>query len=167
MASFDGPATSQGNTLGGPPAAAEPSSTPLTAERSQQELSRLAEIVKNNKNLHFLEPRVEKCKESGSLDTLTLLSFYRLISQTLSEELEEQRERIARAETDLVQAKQSSAQQQMEAAFQEASQVVEKVTHGSNLPASTAGSSAVLSGATLSGDAELLKHKLEQAEVQC
>lgn len=172
MASFEGPASSGGELLG---AASSPmtSSTPappevpkLTPERAQQELARLTAIVKDNPSLHFLEPRVVKCMESGSQDTVTFLSFYRLISQSLSEELMQQKERLKTLETDVVKAKQSSAQDQMEVALAEASQVVNRVTGSDGARPADAGEAPRHSAEERTPQVDELLKKLEQAEVQ-
>ena len=69
MASFEGPASSGGELYGAPSpmtAPSVPDAPKLTPERAQQELARLTAIIKDNPNLHFLEPRVVKCVEVGT-----------------------------------------------------------------------------------------------------
>lgn len=132
MASLEGPAPTGGEMTGAPaaPPAAEPSAPEapkLSPERAQQELSRLATLISNNQSLNFLEPRVKKCQEDGGSDLLSLLSFYRIVSQALCEQLEDAKKKGQETETALVQAKQSSAQQVMAAALEEASQAVQQV----------------------------------------
>ena len=121
MSSLEGPAhgSEQSTASRGLPEA-----PPLTPERAQQELGKLAEIIASNETLNFLEPRVRRCQESGSADLPTLLSFYRLISQALSEELGTQKDALAASKNALVQAKQTSAQAAMQAALDEASVMV-------------------------------------------
>ena len=99
----------------------------LSPERAQQELARLTAIIKGNTNLRFLEPRVVKCMEDGTQDSMTFLSFYRLVSQSLSEELVNQKERLTKLEDELVKARQVSSQNQMEEALAAASDVVTRV----------------------------------------
>lgn len=169
MASFEGPAPVAGGEFGGVPASpvtAAPAEAPkLTPERAQQELARLTAIIKDNPNLHFLEPRVVKCAESGTQDSATFLSFYRLVSQSLSEELVNQRERLKTLEDELVKSRQSSAQNQMEAALVEASNAVNRVTAGQSRAAESSPSPSAAEGERSPQVDELLK-RLEQAEVQ-
>lgn len=173
MASFEGPASSGGELLGAASSSPMTSSTPpppeapkLTPERAQQELARLTAIVKDNPSLHFLEPRVVKCMETGTQDTATFLSFYRLISQSLSEELMQQKDRLKTLESDVIKAKQSSAHDQMEAALAEASQVVNRVTGSDAVRSAETGEAPSLSDGERTPQVDELLKKLEQAEVQ-
>ncbi len=172
MASFEGPASSGGELYGAPSspmtAPSVPEAPKLTPERAQQELARLTAIIKDNPNLHFLEPRVVKCVEVGTQDSATFLSFYRLISQSLSEELMQQKEKIKDLEGNAAEQKKVSAQSEMEAALAEASDAVNRAQ---GQPA--AGSEAAAAPAAEGGGGgenspqvdELLK-RLEQADVQ-
>ena len=156
MSSLEGPAhgSEQSTASRGLPEA-----PPLTPERAQQELGKLAEIIASNETLNFLEPRVRRCQESGSADLPTLLSFYRLISQALSEELGTQKDALAASKNALVQAKQTSAQAAMQAALDEASVMVTAATRG-EIPAPVSPSAL---GAVMSEEGQA---KLEQAEKQ-
>lgn len=168
MAILEGPAPTD-DELGAPTSVVSPSLAqsvpevlPLTPERSQQELSKLAAIINENESLNFLEPRVHRCLDGGLTDPSVLLSFYRLVSQSLSEELGAQRERLQASQSALVSAKQSSAQAQMQAALEEASAAVQMVTRGE----SSTSSGASHSGATSTVANDELLAKLEQAEKQ-
>ena len=86
-----------------------------------------------------------------------LLSFYRLISQALSEELNGQKEQLQASQSALAQAKQTSAQAQMQAALQEASAAVLRSGEGPAAPASP----PAPSGGAVN---EELQSKLEQTE---
>lgn len=167
MAIFEGPAPAGEDLSGAAPATAAastassllPEAPPLTPERARQELEKLGQLIVSNENLGFLEPRIRRCQESGSADLNLLLSFYRLISQALSEELEGEKEKLKAAQSSLAQAKQSSLQAQMQAALQEASQAVQMVARGE----SPSGASATPSSAPAS---EEMQAKLDQAEKQ-
>ena len=168
MAIFEGPAP-MGDELTGAPAAATqaspplsqglPEVPPLTPERSRQELDKLAAIITSNETLNFLEPRVRRCQQDGAADMPLLLSFYRLISQALSEELQGQKEQLQASQSALVQAKQTSAQAQMMAALEEASQAVHAVNRGDS-----SGSAPAQGGGGHASEEVLAK--LEQAEKQ-
>lgn len=166
MAIFEGPAPT-GEELSGPPPAASPAPSqglpevpPLTPERSRQELEKLASIITSNETLNFLEPRVKRCMQNGGADLSMLLSFYRLISQALAEELSGQRERLQASQSALAQVKQSSAQAQMQAALEEASMAVQMVQRGESGNSGGAGTPA---GAPASDE---VLAKLEAAEKQ-
>lgn len=167
MAIFEGPAPT-GEELSGPPPAASQSSPsqglpeipPLTPERSRQELEKLAGVISANESLSFLEPRVRRCLQNGGADLTMLLSFYRLVSQALSEELNSHKDLLKASQSALAQARQSSAQAQMAAALEEASQAVQMVNRGES-PAAVA---AQPGGGTPAG-AEVMA-KLEAAEKQ-
>lgn len=166
MAIFEGPAPGGDQLTGTPTATTQappapsqglPEVPPLTPERARQELDRLATIITSNETLNFLEPRVRRCQQDGAADMPLLLSFYRLISQALSEELQGQKEQLQASQSALVQAKQSSAQAQMMAALEEASQAVHAVSR-SDTPAPPSGGGGQASDEVLA--------KLEQAEKQ-
>jgi len=143
-----------------------PEAPKLTPERAQQELARLTAIIKDNPNLHFLEPRVVKCVEVGTQDSATFLSFYRLISQSLSEELMQQKDKIRELETSLASDKKNFAQNEMEAALAEASEVVNRATgQPAAVPAPTSGHEAPPEVVN-SAQVEELQKRLDQAEVQ-
>jgi molecular chaperone GrpE len=171
MAIFEGPAPA-GDQLNAPvsgvsqaSAAASqglPEMPPLTPERSRQELEKLAGIIKANETLHFLEPRVHRCLQDGSADLTLLLSFYRLISQALSEELEGQKEKLQASQSALAQASKSSAQAQLQAAMEEASMAVQMVQRGESTSAPSGG--APSTGGPPASDEVLAK--LEMAEKQ-
>lgn len=154
MASLEGPAhvSDQAAASRGLPEA-----PPLTPERAQQELAKLADIINNNEPLNFLEPRVKRCQESGSADLATLLSFYRLVSQSLAEELGSQKEALQSSTAALAQAKQTSAQAAMQAALDEASVMVTAKSRGETAPPPSS------AGAVMSEEGQA---KLEQAEKQ-
>lgn len=154
MASLEGPAhvSDQAAASRGLPEA-----PPLTPERAQQELAKLADIINNNESLNFLEPRVKRCQESGSADLATLLSFYRLVSQSLAEELGSQKEALQSSTAALAQAKQTSAQAAMQAALDEASVMVTAKSRGETAPTPSS------AGAVMSEEGQA---KLEQAEKQ-
>ena len=156
MSSLEGPAHGSDQSTA---SRGLPEAPPLTPERAQQELGKLAEIVTTNETLNFLEPRLRRCQESGSADLPTLLSFYRLISLSLSEELGNQKDALAASQNALVQAKQSTAQAAMQAALDEASIMVQAATRGEASPALP----APTSGAVMSEEGQA---KLEQAEKQ-
>jgi molecular chaperone GrpE len=160
MASFEGPAPTGEQQAGLAPATTQglPEVPPLTPERSRQELEKLAALITSNETLNFLEPRVRRCQENGGADMPMLLSFYRLISQALAEELSAQRERLQASQSALAQARQSSAQMQMQAAMEEASQAVQMVARGEASSATAASSGGVASDEAIA--------KLEQAEKQ-
>jgi molecular chaperone GrpE len=163
MANFEGPAPA-GQELGAPaPAASQglPEIPPLTPERSRQELEKLATLITGNETLAFLEPRVRRCLENGAADLPLLLSFYRLISQALAEELGGQKERLQASQAALAQAKQSSAQAQLQAAMDEASLAVQMHARG-EAPAGAPAGQASGGGAA----SEEIMQKLEQAEKQ-
>lgn len=168
MAIFEGPAPT-GDELSGPPPAAStapsqglPEVPPLTPERSRQELEKLADIIISNETLNFLEPRVRRCMQNGGADMPMLLSFYRLISQALAEELNGQKERLQASQSALAQVKQSSAQAQMQAALEEASMAVQMVQRGES-----SGGGAAAPGASAGAAAsEEVMAKLEAAEKQ-
>ncbi|HIB68526.1 MAG TPA: nucleotide exchange factor GrpE, partial [Phycisphaerales bacterium] len=179
MASFEGPATSgAGGELLGRPAAASPMTDgppevpQLSPERAQQELARLTAIIKGNTNLRFLEPRVVKCMEDGTQDSMTFLSFYRLVSQSLSEELVNQKERLTKLEDGLVKARQVSSQNQMEEALAAASDVVTRVGGAPPKPSPQAQAQPAAEATDGAAQAERnaqvdeLLRKLEQAEIQ-
>lgn len=169
MASIEGPAPSGGELFGGPAPSLmtdspEPEVPKLTQERAQQELARLTAIIKDNPSLHFLEPRVIKCAQDGIEETLTFLSFYRLISQSLSEELVNQKERLKALESDILKARQVSAQSEMEQALAEASHAVTKVT--TSLPSGQTPSVDGVDRAENSAQVDELLRRLDQAEIQ-
>lgn len=172
MASFEGPASSGGELYGAPSspmtAPSVPEAPKLTPERAQQELARLTAIIKDNPNLHFLEPRVVKCVEVGTQDSATFLSFYRLISQSLSEELMQQKEKIKDLEGNAAEQKKVSAQSEMEAALAEASDAVNRAQGQPAAGSETAAAPAAEGGGGGENSPqvdELLK-RLEQADVQ-
>ena len=138
-----------------------PEAPPLTPERAQQELAKLADIIATNETLNFLEPRVKRCQESGSADLGTLLAFYRLISQALAEELGTQKEALRASNAALAQAKQTSAQAALQAALNDASDLVTAKARGDSSP--SAGQPATSIGAVMSEEGQA---KLEQAEKQ-
>ena len=169
MAIFEGPAPG-GEELGGPPPAASaapsqglPEAPPLSPERSRQELEKLAGLITANETLNFLEPRVKRCLQNGGADLPMLVSFYRLISQALAEELNGQKERLQASESALAQAKQSSAQAQMQAALEEASMAVQMVNRGEGGGGSSGGGATSPSGPPASDE---VLAKLEAAEKQ-
>jgi len=169
MASFEGPASSGGELYGAPSpmtAPSVPDAPKLTPERAQQELARLTAIIKDNPNLHFLEPRVVKCVEVGTQDSATFLSFYRLISQSLSEELMQQKEKIKDLEGNAVEQKKVSAQSEMEAALAEASEAVNRASGQPAAGAETPAATPAEGGGENSPQVDELLKKLEQAEVQ-
>lgn len=133
----------------------------LTPERLQQELTKLGEVIATTEKLNFLEPRVKRCISSGQSDTPSLIAFYRIVSQSLAEEVAEQKEHIRASQSALVQAKQSSAQQQMRAALEEASQAVQFV----NARTEGGGQSKTAASAHTPTDGES-SDKLEKAEKQ-
>lgn len=157
MASLEGPANPTDHTAASP---GLPEAPPLTPERAQQELAKLADIITSHTSLNFLEPRVKRCQDSGSADLSTLLSFYRLTSQALAEELEAQKQALQSSQSALAQAKQTSAQAAMQAALEEASVMVTAKSRGEAPPASRADGVA---GAVMSEEGQA---KLEQAEKQ-
>lgn len=134
----------------------------LTPERLHQELVKLGEVIAATEKLNFLEPRVKRCISSGQSDTPSLIAFYRIVSQSLAEEVAEQKEHIRASQSALVQAKQSSAQQQMRAALEEASQAVQIVSARTE---SGGQSKATASSAYAPTDGES-SDKLEKAEKQ-
>lgn len=169
MASIEGPAPNGGELFGGPAPSLmtdspEQEVPKLTPERAQQELARLTAIIKDNPSLHFLEPRVIKCVQDGVEETHAFLSFYRLISQSLSEELVNQKERIKAMESDIIKARQLSAQSQMEQALSEASLAVNKIST-SPAPSPSPSSDGTVRAENSAQVDELLK-RLEQAENQ-
>lgn len=169
MASFEGPASSGGELYGAPSpmtAPSVPEAPKLTPERAQQELARLTAIIKDNPNLHFLEPRVVKCVEVGTQDSATFLSFYRLISQSLSEELMQQKEKIKDLEGNAAEQKKVSAQSEMEAALAEASEVVNRASGQPAGGTETSAAPSAEGGGENSAQVDELLKRLEQAEVQ-
>lgn len=99
--------------LGGPPpktAAAEPElgaptrpapakqasatgSEELGADRAAAELKELQDIVGDLESLKFLKPRLARCQKEGA-DSATLLSFYRLTSRALKDEVKKSNQNI-------------------------------------------------------------------------
>lgn len=171
MAMFEGPASTNEEFHGAPPSPASPVTPTITpteaiaplapafdAQRVKQELNRLAGIIATTDRLAFLEPRVKLCQDNEQGDQAMLLSFYRLVSQALAEEIAEQKAAASHSQAALAQAKQSSAQAQMKAALEEASLAVQKVHSRTEVPSPQ-------SSSTTSTDPEA-SAKLEQAEKQ-
>ncbi len=168
MAMLEGPA-GENRELSGPPPAADESGTEakeksevpkISVERVQQELARLAGLIQDNDSLRFLEPRVTKCQETGETDLVALLSFYRLVSQSLSEELVNQKVKLKETEAQAAQSKSSDMKMQLEEAFHQASQAVQQKVNPT--PSAPAPSSSYAGG----GDHEELKQKLDASEKQ-
>ncbi len=158
MASLEGPAHASDQATA---SRGLPEAPPLTPERAQQELTKLADIIAANETLNFLEPRLKRCQESGSADLGTLLAFYRLVSQALAEELGTQKEALQSSQAALAQAKQTTAQAAMQAALDEASDLVTAKARGDS--SSSTSQPNASTGAIMSEEGQA---KLEQAEKQ-
>ena len=88
-------------------AASEPGSESTLAERLQAELRELRDIVHAVESLSYLRNRVARALEEGA-DALTLVSFYRLVARSLSEQteqarrdFEQQRSKVGKLELEL------------------------------------------------------------------
>lgn len=85
----------------------EPVSESTLAERLQAELRELRDIVHAVESLGYLRNRVARALEEGA-DALTLVSFYRLVARSLSEQteqacrdFEQQRSKVGKLELEL------------------------------------------------------------------
>lgn len=131
------------------PSDSSPPSESTLAERLQAELRELRDIVHAVESLSYLRNRVARALEEGA-DALTLVSFYRLVARSLSEQTEQ-------ARRDYEQQRSKVGKLELELATAVATGAV------SEAPASAPGKQAATG---ISEEAEAKIAKLEQEVVQ-